>query len=316
MVIFMKKIIIILESLLILLLIFSCSTPASGGLSEEKDSNKKNIREIVKNIEISPESIDSNETINIKVFLKNDSPEINYICIYLYSPRELLNNEGVVLWETLSYDDAEDCFKGTITINNYHETGTWKIGEIWIEDINDNDYTYEIISKYTKVFYTLSQNSEDQYKITNIQIKELAVSNTTPDLDFPELDSYSMEPGTINESGIVTITIKAIDNIGGTGIYDVYAGIVIDYMNGSQSILTSGSYDIVTNSYICNITLENNDKKGTWYIDEIQLRDYAGNETSYKYDSYKSNSNLIKFLSDNNDNYHVTGFIIERIIKN
>lgn len=82
----MKKIIIILESLLILLLIFSCSTPASGGLSEEKDSNKKNIREIVKNIEISPESIDANETINIKVFLKNDSPEINYICIYLYSP--------------------------------------------------------------------------------------------------------------------------------------------------------------------------------------------------------------------------------------
>jgi len=277
----MKKIILVLKSLIILFIIFSCSTPGSEDSSEEKESGKKNIREIVKNIEITPDSIDANGTMNIKIFLKDDSPEISYICIYLYSPRELINKEGIVLWESLSFDDTEGCYKGTINVNNYHESGIWRIGEIWIEDINDNDYTYEINSKFTKVFYTLSRNSEDQYKITNVQIKELTVSNTTPDLDFPELVSYFMDPGIINGNGIAAITIKAKDKNGGTGIRDVYAGISIDYLNGSQSILTSGSYDIATDSYICNINLVNSDKTGTWQIDEIQLRDYAGNETSY-----------------------------------
>lgn len=311
----MKKIILILESILILFLIFSCSTPGSGSSSGEKDSSKKNIREIVKNIEIAPDSIDTNGIINIKVFLKDDSPEINYICVYLYSPRELTNNEGVVLWESLSYDDVEGCFIGTININNYHESGIWKIGEVWIEDKDGNDYKYEIESSYSNDFYTLSRNLNDQYKLTNLQIKELGVTNTTPDLDFPELNSYLLEPGIINGNGIVTITIKTKDNIGGTGISDVYAGIKIKYKDGSQSILTSGSYDIAIDSYICNITLRNSDQKGTWYIDEIELRDYAGNKISYKYDSFKNSSNLIKYLSDNNDNYQVTDFIIERVIK-
>lgn len=313
----MKKLIIIFESILVLFLIFSCSTPGSEGSYGEKESSKKNIREIVKKAEITPLKIDANGTVNIKVFLKEDFPEINYICIYLYSPRELINNEGIVLWESLNYDDAEKCFIGTINIDNYHESGIWKIGGIWIEDINNNGYSYEINSLISPEFYILRHNSEDQYKLTDLQIKELNVVNTKPDLEFPVmLGDYSIKPDKIEGSGIATIIIKAKDNEGGSGIIDVYAGIKTENRDGSQSIQTSGFYDHDKGLYICNINLENSDQKGDWYIDEIELRDYAGNEITYKYDRHKSNNNLMKYISNNDDNYEVTGFIIKSLIKN
>ena len=314
----MKNSILIILSIFIIV-VFSC--PADGGSSSgggggaDDTASDEMLPAVIERIELDTISIDSSGTINIKVFIKDGYNNIDYVNVYLFSPRQLINREGVRLWDWLDYNTGEDCFEGSIDIENYHESGTWKIGEISVQDSDDHNCCYFIESSMSNTHYSLSEYYGDPVEeVTEIEIMEVNVTNTTPDLDFPEMTNYTISPFTVTDGDIVNVTIFVTD-AGGSGIDDIYGGIGIDYPNGSKSSSKSGTH-ISGGQYQCSFNIDSWYNNGTWYIDDIEIKDNAGNKTTYKYDDWFDNDNLIRYYSDNEDNYVVTTFDVKSFVKN
>ena len=323
----MKKILLLILSVLIIA-IFTCSlggesssgggggsTSSSSSSSSSTSSSDDMLSAVLDRIELDPTSIDNNGRINIKAFIKDGYDNIDYVNVYFFSPRQLTNNEGVRLWDWLDYDSVEDCFEGYIDIENYHEFGTWKIGEISIQDTDNKSCCYFIEPSMSNDHYSLSEYYGDPgEEVAEIEIIEVAVSNTTPDLDFPVMTGYTISPATVTDGETVNITVTITDT-GGSGINGMYGGIRIDYFNGSKSSSTSGT-DIGGGQYQCSIVMDSWYNDGIWYIDDIEIRDNADNITTYRYDDWINNDNLIMYHSDNENNYVITTFDVKSFVKN
>ncbi len=314
----MKNILLLILTVFIIA-IFSCSfgggsSSGGGGNTGNPPETSDMLPAVIDRMELDTTNINTNGTINIKVFIKDGYDNIDYVNVYLFSPRQLINNEGVRLWEWLDYDVAEDCFKGSIELNTFHESGSWKIGEISVQDTDDKSCCYYIDSTLSNDYYSLSEYYGDPGdEVTEIEIIDVTVNNTTPDLDFPVMTAYTISPPEVNDNETVTITVDVSD-AGGSGIDVVYVGISIEFPNGSHST-SSGCTDIGGGKFRYTNVMESSDEDGTWHIDDIEIRDNAGNITTYEFDDWIDNDNLIMYHSDNEDNYIVTGFDVKSFVK-
>lgn len=262
---------------LCLILIFSCIVPSTPVKEEDPEST------ILESIELLPSTIDGSGDVTIKIKLKNDM-SADFFVVELYSPTRMNSWGGAVLYTSLTYNSASGCYEDTLRIENYHESGIWKIGEIYIE-IGSEDYEYDIESDVSTTYYSVYDEDEWEYKKTDFPIdNQVNVINTNHDDINPTLVSIiDVTPDVINGSGLVSIIIDITDD-GGSGLDVCWGGLSYFSQNSAHTTSTAFSYNGGTGYYELSISLDNDDENGTWYV-HIGLEDNAGNTTEYYYDS-------------------------------
>ena len=169
----------------------------------------------------------------------------------------------------------------------------------------------------SNIYYSLSEDYGDPgEEVTEIEIIEVTVSNTTPDLDFPVMTNYTLTPSTVTDGDTVTITVDVSDAGVTSGIGEVYAGVSLELPSDDSLGALTSCIDIGGGLYQGTFFMDNFYENGTWCVDEIEIRDNAGNITTYDYDDWIDNDNLIRYYSDNEDNYIVTTFDVKSFVKN
>jgi hypothetical protein len=235
---------------------------------------------VLTSVAITPTSIASPypKTVTIKTGVTDTGSGVSSVSAYLGSP-SYTSGEGAELYVSLTYNSASQLYEGTVNIQNYHESGVWKVEYI---------YTYDNAGNYR--YYSINSPSDTTYSYYNgtvwvdsgIAIQHVTVSTTAPDSTPPVITtSVTVAPATIT-SGTVTITIGGVTD-GGSGVSSVQAGLFSPAQLSSKSgvelfssmtLSTSGKYE-------GTVSLQSNYESGDWKVGYIYTQDLAGNHRRY-----------------------------------
>ncbi|MDY6934127.1 MAG: hypothetical protein SVZ03_07880 [Spirochaetota bacterium] len=227
------------------------------------------------------------------------------ICAYLFSPESYRYNrarfdKGQVIELNLNRKDGTDIWEGTTALQDFCESGTWKMGMIQIDGIINNikrliGYTMEHkgIIDNTYWYNDWSEEEEDIELKTEVPVPEFTFHSSDPDTSGPELLLIEVDKSAENS---VKISVT-IENIGSSGhrmddftmnrypveMYlhphnNVYYNIDNAYLLEFRDISYS---DDNYATYTSTIHYSDLPEHGLWDIKAVQLIDQAGNISYY-----------------------------------
>ncbi|OHE57346.1 MAG: hypothetical protein A2Z47_06155 [Thermodesulfovibrio sp. RBG_19FT_COMBO_42_12] len=108
---------------------------------------------VLTSVTVTPATITGSGTVTIKVGLTESGSGVGYSYVSLYSPTKLSGGSGTELSESLTYNSTSGLYEGTVNIQNYHESGVWKVGYLYLSDLAGNTENYSITSSVSTVNY-------------------------------------------------------------------------------------------------------------------------------------------------------------------
>ena len=242
-------------------------------------------------VSLSPSSVGVGEDLTVKVGADDSGGSgVGYIAATLYSPSRVASyyestSSGAEVRVHLNYNSSSGLYEGTVTAENYLESGTWRVGYINMGDQVDNFRPYNSTPDNATYMW---RDYDNNYNIdTNVTIVEFELTGTTPDTVPPTIQSVSLNTNSIPESGgTLTVEVEGFDEYSGfddSGRIYMFAGLRNPYgiendnqyynsnitlrpdSSGTGSILIKGS------NYFSTA------ETGTWDIYEVTIKDRAGN---------------------------------------
>jgi hypothetical protein len=243
-------------------------------------------------VDFSPSSLSGSGTVTIAVGLTDSGSGVSMTNAYLYSPTKLQNNStGGQIYIPLSYNSTTQLWEGNANLENYHESGTWKVGHIYTYDNAGNYEYYQIDSSTSTINY--SYHDGVNFIDSGVSIAGMELSGTSGDIQPPILTSVAVSPSSLSGSGTVTIAVGLTDS--GSGVSTTYAYLYsptkLQNNSSGVQIYVSLSYNSTTQLWEGTATLENHHESGTWKVGHIYTYDNAGNNEYYQIDSSTSTIN-------------------------
>ena len=217
------------------------------------------------------------------------SSGIKYAIAKLYSPNKIAGTGGYAGYATLTLNSASGLYEGDITLTNFVENGTWKVGLIHTRDNagNERDYILDATVSTTNLLFTGCGQKID----SKIIAPSITVTGSSPDTEAPvigtpvlksvitggatqdpiaaniDISTSSSNPQEVS----ITVTVTATDG-GGTGNASGVA-----YMDAR---LQSYSWWDTTSNYLGNtvyirLDLTSGTKTNGTYSGTATIRSYA-----------------------------------------
>lgn len=179
--------------------------------------------------------------------------------------------------------DSGGYFQATVTIQNYHEAGAWRICEVYLTDRAGNFRSYgknDASSATNFSYFSGSAYVDSGISLGNI----VTVSGTVADITAPTVTSVVVSPATVfSYPASVTVRIYYAET-GSSGLD--YIGFYLcspSYLGNLGGTELFGTSTTVTAAYIeGTVQLQSYHETGTWKLCGISARDKAGNHRSYE----------------------------------
>lgn len=185
--------------------------------------------------------------------------------------------------------------RGEVTVSKYSKAGYWTVGDITVEDLNQNQ-RFEGRSDFVFNMY---------------------VNNPLEDLEAPKYESGSLKyelSDTIyhgRDAQNLKISFKAYDNIKLKSAVVRLGCDVANYSFGDSW----GSYDEKTQSYVINFMITEYFKPGDYYVEFISLYDEAGTETFVEFsNSPQHEKRQSIYIETPNPDYNAPELDLNRIV--
>jgi Bacterial Ig domain len=211
---------------------------------------------IVKEVVFGKETIDVLENNYLYMSIEDDWSGVDYAQVVLISPS---GKHTQYVW--VGYGDMEGAFVGHFSMDEFKESGLWRVSEIKVWDRNGN---------HKKTTY-----SEQDYPEN---FGTFYLNNETPDVLPPEIKGVQFTPNIIQAGEPVEIQVEATDNLSGVDYLNV--GLVNE--DGNQLDI----YDFVEQDgkWVSSWTTSAYMPSGEYKVRFISAYDKTGNE-------YHKNSN-------------------------
>lgn len=227
-------------------------------------------------IAVTPASITPPGSATIRVDYSETGSGFNSGYVRLCSPTYLNSSGGTSVIQSLSKVGGYG--QTTVSFQNYHEGGNWKICGVSLTDVVGNN------SYYTYTPPVSSQNLALGEVDTGVPFGgPLTINSSNPDSTPPVLTSITTTPATVSDyPAVVTVRIYFTE----TGSGSVYGGASlcspssISGSSGSNSIEVSGVTNMGTHLQ-GTVTLQSSHETGVWKICSLYLSDIAWNSRSY-----------------------------------
>jgi methionine-rich copper-binding protein CopC len=191
-----------------------------------------------------------------------------------------------------------------ISVSKYTYPGNWKIQSIQLYDKTHN-YKSVLNSKLASQY----DPKENQMDLSG---GDFEIQGTTPDAVKPEFKSITVDKKVASAGSKINVIVDASDNL--SGISDLSAQYILDYKKADGS--TDRDYQYVQfkqtgSKYTASITVnEYNIRSGKWRLENVNIKDNAGNIR------YIPNSKINPNYSDSKDlssgEFEITGTIVDK----
>lgn len=205
-------------------------------------------------------------------------------------------------WEEVNYPDGK--FHGIIELDNYAESGIYKLVHVGVYDIAGNHKFYT-----ADPAYSLGDVMPDGVNDIQFTVKGSSVSDGTP----PVLKNVTLSTTSVTPPGSIDVTVEASDDISGVSFGFVY----FDCSETGKHLscaLDNNYYDSDTGEYIYypdgnfhgTITIDQYALPGNFEINNLYLYDEAGNVCTYFKDKETSDDPRYPIMPDNIKNLQFT----------
>ena len=244
---------------------------------------------VLNSISITPNPVNTGETITVTVNITDDVSGIDYIDIDIYNAEDnyITGLRGDISNWTNTNDDN---YSKEFTISQWTTGGEWYVGAVYIRDNADN---------------TVSLNSYNE------EIATFTVNADTPDTTAPVLNSISISPDPVNAGETTTLIVNTTDDISGLAYIDIdiydSSGEQLYYSSYSENDIEDWT-DLGDNNYAKEVFIPEWAANGEWYVESVAIRDNANNGL-YLY----SSDNEIATFTVNSSNADTTAPVLNSI---
>ncbi|MFE7060630.1 hypothetical protein ACFVAD_00595 [Sutcliffiella sp. NPDC057660] len=244
--------------LFILFLVFSQSVVYAVDV-EIEDPTPDLTAPILKNINVSSESLSPTTPVKITADITDDLSGVSYAVIYYIKPSGKLSSYY------FTYNSQNQLFETTVTINEVDEPGVWQVNAVYLYDKKENSRSYQ-------------KNNFDFSKM------ELDVSGVmeSSDKEAPVLRSINVVSNAVGLNEDIKINAEVTDNESGV------KSVSVTYQKPSgKSVYVYLSKNSTTGLFEGKITISQFEEIGEWKITRISLTDHVSN-----------NSNIYNYLNE------------------
>ncbi|MCP4695553.1 MAG: hypothetical protein GY862_01705 [Gammaproteobacteria bacterium] len=209
------------------------------------------------NIEITPDSVEANQDVQISVHATDDLSGIDKVVAFVTNP----NGDGERSVTPMTFDAATQRYVRTFHVPDLAPSGEWRVSQIQL---------------YDNAWNQVSFNHEQEINAT------FSVGCPQPPCDTgrPVLHSIEITPDTVNDGESVTVSVHATDDL--SGIESVVLFVTMPSGDGERSA-PQLYFDEQTQRYTRTFTVPQFGQSGEWHISQIQIKDKASNETILSY---------------------------------
>ena len=198
---------------------------------------------------------------------------------YSYGSLYMCDGAGGLL-SASSVTNMGSYLQGTVTVQNYHPSGTWRLCSVYITDAAGNSGVYNRYNPYNAANYSMGSPGMD----SGVAIGGVvSVTGTTPDTTAPVITSVTATPSSVSTFP-ATVTVRVNYTETGSG----YSSGTFSLCSPTQVLNTgNGSrlYTYITTNggtyFQGTATLQNYHEAGTWKVCNISIWDIAGNYNDY-----------------------------------
>lgn len=266
---------------------------------------------------VEPTNIDGGGNVTIKIDASDTGSGISYISASLSSPSNLShtqNSGSAYLSPSLTYNSTSQLWEGTVTVENNHESGTWKVSSINLNDKagNSRNYSSTIFydTNYTQsanyVYWANSSSNETNIPVANLEVTGTVINNdeTNP----PIINSITITPTTFTNSATLSITIDATDVDSGIESCDVRIYSPTKQLSYNAGVELSSYLTYNETAKLCEGSIEIMDyhEAGNWKVVSIDVRDKSSNHRTlsstpyYDYNNEIQNTNYVYWENSTN----------------
>ena len=265
---------------------------------------------ILEFVSVSPGIVSPYDNLTIQITASDPSngSGIDYINVTLYEPGGNVPQENHHDWtekkinfyiNQSDYQQINNVYEKNITLGNYNNNGTWRVGLLRIGDNAHNSRTYFYYDNNTN--YLWDDNDNDNWMIdSNVNVSEFTLFGSTPDETPPTVEDVIFDPPTLNGPGFVNVEIVVSDNESG-----VYTSSCSNFPNlrmpkGMNTYPSScWKYDASKNAFIATFEIKDYYYSGEFILDDIEFEDIAGNKR--RYTSHPEQDSYYRYWEDDNE---------------
>ncbi|AFM10749.1 hypothetical protein Turpa_0087 [Turneriella parva DSM 21527] len=233
--------------------------------------------------------------VTVKIYYTETGSGFQYGTFQLCSPTRISAGTGGTTITNGVVTNQGTYFEGTVTLQNYHETGVWKVCTINMQDAAGNSimlYTANAVSTTNYVRQVTGSMIDSGVAIGG----SINVTGTTHDITPPQITSVTATPSsTSTYPAVVTVRIYYTETGSGFqyGTFQLCSPTRISAGTGGTTI-TNG---VVTNQgtyFEGTVTLQNYHETGVWKVCTINMQDAAGNSIMLYTANAVSTTNYVK----------------------
>lgn len=207
----------------------------------------------------------------------------------LCSPGEVNGTGTQVLYPSLT--NMGTYLQGTVTAQNYHQSGNWKVCRVSLRDVAGNSIDYSIRDSVSTT--KLSYFNGSAYVDSGVAIAQVTLATSGADTISPVLQSVTSTPSAVSTyPANVTIRIDYAES--GSGLSYGYFNVCSPSRlagNGGAT-LYSGSVTYGAGYLQGAVTFQSSHETGAWKVCGVTLVDNAGNRREYGYSRAQSTVNF------------------------
>lgn len=198
---------------------------------------------------------------------------------YSYGSLYMCDGAGGLL-SASSVTNMGSYLQGTVTVQNYHPSGTWRLCSVYLTDAAGNSGDYNRYNPYNAANYSMGSPGMD----SGVAIGGVvSVTGTTPDTTAPVITSVTATPSSVSTfPATVTVRVNYTETGSGysSGTFSLCSPTqVLNTGTGSRlyvySTTNGGTY------FQGTATLQNYHEAGTWKVCAVSIWDIAGNYNDY-----------------------------------
>ncbi|WP_394186913.1 Ig-like domain-containing protein [Metabacillus halosaccharovorans] len=258
---------------------FSPYTITVSGVIEKEDTTPP----IVNNVNISSQYVKPGETLKVTADVSDDISGVDSVQVTYLKP------SGKYRYVYLYLNQTTGKYEGDLKIDQYDELDEWKFYRISAWDNLDN-YSY---------VYDNSASASSGYEKRDFSANHFIVSETTPDLIGPVLDSLAISLEQASSNGaIIKLTAKISDALSGVSYFQA-----VYQKPSGRSVSIYFGYNSTTGKYEGQLPIDKYDELGLYKLIYINIYDNKDNEKLIYDSSYGSSYALNK---QNFEKFHFT----------
>uniref|UniRef100_UPI000A66C458 G5 domain-containing protein n=1 Tax=Bacillus sp. JCM 19034 TaxID=1481928 RepID=UPI000A66C458 len=228
------------------------------------NSNGDSTPPVLENVEISAQELNAGDTIQITANISDDLSGVRSALVAFKSPSEertqsihLRENEDTGYWE------------GSYVVQDYDESGEWKLWYIAVSDNAGNSKNYQPTEIETNINFIINNSNGD----------------STP----PVLESVEISPKEVNVGDMIKITANISDDL--SKVRSALVAFKSPSEERTQSIHLRENED--TGYWEGSYVVQDYDESGEWKLWYIAVSDNTGNSKNYQPTEIETNLNFI-----------------------